>query len=255
MRWLKLVVSYDGTAYHGWQWQVDRPTIQGRIEEALERVTGERLRVTASGRTDAGVHALAQIAGCSTRSTLPPATLCRALNANLPEDIRIRQVELAAEGFDPISSTLAKRYRYYVQDARIHDVFWRRYAWFVPTPLDLSAMQQAAALLCGRHDFRGYQSAGSPRQSTIRHLRELSVRRQPTEFSTVVVIEAEADGFLYNMVRNLVGTLMAVGQGKQNSQWPRQVLEAGDRRLAGATAPPHGLFLAHVQLREDACPT
>jgi len=246
VRFLKLTVAYDGTAYAGWQQQRRRRSVQQQLQEAWERITGEPARMAASSRTDAGVHALGQVVSCESRTALAPHVLQRALNARLPEDIRVHEVAEAPTGFHATRAAVGKRYRYLIQDGGTPDLFLRDYCWYLPRELDVAAMQQAARTLVGQHDFASFQNAGSPRTSTVRNLRELTVARRRDERADRVVIEAEGDGFLYNMVRNLVGTLVEVGQGRRDARWPAQVLAARRRSLAGRTAPPHGLFLVSV---------
>jgi tRNA pseudouridine38-40 synthase len=246
MRSLKLTVAYDGSAYRGWQIQRDGPTIQGELERAIHSVTGESVRVTASGRTDAGVHALGQVASCSLESQLPDDTLVRALNANLRLDIRVLSVQTLPRGFDAIRDSVSKRYRYLIQDGPICDVFLRRYCWHLPTRLDIDPMRQASQHLVGTHDFACFQTSGSPRKSTVRCVREISIDHEIHFLSQVLVIEIEANGFLYNMARNIVGTLVRIGQRRESVDWPLTLLAARDRRLAGPTAPAHGLYLLRV---------
>ena len=245
-RSFKIVVAYDGTAYQGWQVQRNAPTIQGRLEQALRSVTGETTRITASGRTDSGVHALGQVAGFVSSTALAPDILQRALNAKLPDDIRVTGVCLARDGFDAVRDAVSKRYRYVIQDGGVSDPFARTTCWYVPQRLDDKRMQESANLLKGTHDFASYQGAGSPRATTERTIFEFTVRRQQRELYDPLTIEVVADGFLYNMVRNLVGTLVEVGRGVRDTGWPREVLEGRDRKLAGQTAPPQGLFLIAV---------
>jgi tRNA pseudouridine38-40 synthase len=246
MRSLKLVLAYDGTAYRGWQVQPQASTVQAAVEAAWRQATGEAIRVVASGRTDAGVHALGQAASLRTGSPLPVATLRRALNANLPGDVRVLAVTEAAAGFHAVRDALRKTYRYVLQDGGVPDPFTRRYCWYLPRRLDERAMQRAADPLTGEHDFASFQGAGSPRVTTVRTVQEFSVARHATELAGQVVIEITANGFLYNMVRNLVGTLVQVGQGRRDADWPNRILGGRDRRLAGPTAPPQGLFLVRV---------
>lgn len=246
MRTLKLTLAYDGTAYCGWQVQSTGRSIQGTLEKAWRTVTGEAKRLVASGRTDAGVHALGQVISVTTESSLPAATLNRAINASLPEDIRVRQVEQMRCGFHALRDARGKRYRYWIQDGGIPDVFQRQYTWYLPRPLDVAQMSLASEHLVGRHDFRAFQASGSPRKTTVRHVRELIVRRTVGELAQRIELEIEADGFLYNMVRNIVGTLTQVGRGKQSPEWVRHVLESGRREQGGATAPAHGLCLLSV---------
>ncbi|NIL99229.1 MAG: tRNA pseudouridine(38-40) synthase TruA [Planctomycetales bacterium] len=240
---LKITLAYDGTAYAGWQLQPDRLTVQGVLETALQKITGETIRVTASGRTDAGVHALGQVVGLTTHSQLPPEVLQKGLNAVLPDDIVVREVCEAPAGFHAIRDAQRKRYRYVINDAPIRDVFARRYCWQFSQRLDEGAMQRAARGLVGQHDFCSYESRGAPRQTTIRTVYLLEVcRREDGKLQ----IEIEADGFLYNMVRAIVGTLVEVGRGAEADTYPSQVLAAKNRSAGGATAPPEGLFLVKV---------
>jgi tRNA pseudouridine38-40 synthase len=246
LRFIRLTVAYDGTDFCGFQFQPNRRTIQTALEDAIFRVTGETLRVVGAGRTDAGVHALAQVVSFSTRCVYEPQALRRALNSELPEDMVILEVADAPHGFEAINYALGKRYRYLIDDGAARDVFARRQAWRVWQRLNISLMNQAAQLLCGTHDFRSFQNAGSSRLKTVRTVRELIVERRPYGDHDRVVIEIEADGFLYNMVRNIVGTLVQVGKGKQPISWPAEVLAAQNRKIAGMCAPPHGLYLVKV---------
>jgi tRNA pseudouridine38-40 synthase len=250
MRSFRLVLSYDGTAYGGWQRQANAPTIQAELERALAKIVGQPVRAVASSRTDAGVHALGQLVSFACETRLEADVLRRALNANLPRDIVVREVGDAPPGFHAIRDTVRKRYRYIVQDGPMPDAFARAYSWFVPQRLDVPAMQAAAAALIGTHDFRSFESAGSPRESSVRTVSDLAVRRQAGEFLDRVVIEIQADGFLYNMVRNIVGTLVQVGRHRECIGWVAEVLAARDRTRAGMCAPPQGLFLVEVDWRE-----
>ena len=245
-RWLKLTVAYDGGAYAGWQFQPDKPTVQGTFEAAWRQITQETLRVTAAGRTDAGVHALGQVVGLVTQTRLSNADVFRALNAVLPEDVAVHSVESAREGFHATHDAVAKRYRYQIHAGRTPAVFDRHYAWHYPQQLDGSAMHAAGQALLGRHDFSSFETAGSERAHSVRTVHELTVTRGVGELSDRVTVEVAGDGFLYNMVRTIVGTLVEVGAGKRGIEWPAEVLAARDRRAAGQTAPPHGLFLVSV---------
>jgi tRNA pseudouridine38-40 synthase len=246
MRALKLTVAYDGTEYSGWQVQPGQRTLQSTLERAFKRITGQPVRVVASGRTDAGVHALGQVVSCSIDSRLDADQLHRALNANLPPDVRILRVVHAPDGFHAIRDALRKRYRYVIQDGSIPDVFRRRYCWFLPERLDHCAMHRAAQSLVGTHDFSSFEASGAERASSVRTVLQLAVTRGELGLGSLLSIEIEADGFLYNMVRNIVGTLVDVGRGSQPEHWPAQVLAARDRRQAGRTAPARGLFLVRV---------
>jgi len=245
-RSIKLTVAYNGTAYAGWQVQPGQPTIQAAIETALLKITGEAIRVTASGRTDAGVHALGQVVSFETDSVLSAAVIRRAVDAETPFDITILNAEDAPPRFHAIRDAIRKRYRYVIQDDRLCDVFARGLAWHIPYKLDVTAMAGAAAGLTGTHDFIGYAASGFQARTTVRTISELSVRRAQGPLLPCIHIEIEADGFLYNMVRNITGTLVDVGRGAKAQSWPAEVLRLKDRNQAGMTAPPDGLFLVNV---------
>jgi tRNA pseudouridine38-40 synthase len=247
MRFFKLTLSYDGNAYAGWQIQANANTIQAELERAVHEVTGEQIRVVASGRTDAGVHALGQVVSFSSGTHLSADVLARAIDANLPKDIGILDVREAPEGFHAIRDAVSKRYRYIIQDGPTCDVFARAYAWYVPVQLDVEAMHTAAQTLLGTHDFSSFEASGSERATSVRTLTDLVVERRAGDHFDRIILEIEADGFLYNMVRNIVGTLVEVGRRKQPADWVAEVLAAKDRKLAGMTAPPHGLYLVHVE--------
>ncbi|MDA7977610.1 MAG: tRNA pseudouridine(38-40) synthase TruA [Pirellulales bacterium] len=261
-RTLKLTIAYDGTNFLGWQVQPQGRTVQGVLEEAASQLTGRPVRALASGRTDTGVHALGQVVSLRTESQHAPEVFVRALNASLPPDVSVLAAKEVNADFHPIRDCVAKRYRYIWRDGAERDIFTSRYAWHVNHRLDDAAMQCAADTLVGEHDFAAFQSTGAPRKSTVRTVTELSLCRretlpgfsaQPLQSSPeiaeengsrdFVVMEIAADGFLYNMVRAIAGTLIEVGLRKQPTTWPQQVLNRHDRALAGATAPPHGLFL------------
>jgi tRNA pseudouridine38-40 synthase len=240
-------LAYDGTAYAGWQLQPRVPTIQGTLEEALQRVVGRPVRIAASGRTDAGVHALGQVASFRCDTQLTPEVLRRALNANTPPDIDVSEVRLAPDQFHATRDAVAKRYRYVIQDGPHRDVFSRTTAWHLPKVLDVPRMQAGAALLVGRHDFQSFEAAGAPRKTSVRTIHELQITRFERQVWQPLAIDVEADGFLYNMVRNIVGSLVLVGRGVQPPEWIGRVLAAFDRTCAGPTAPAHGLTLLHVR--------
>jgi tRNA pseudouridine38-40 synthase len=247
MRWLKLTVAYDGGAYAGWQVQPDEPTVQGALEAAWLEITQETVRITAAGRTDAGVHALGQVVGVETSSRLSNGELQRGLNAMLPPDVAVLSVEDAREGFHATYDAQGKRYRYQIHNGRTPSVFERHWTWHYPQLLDAELMHRAGQALVGRHDFSSFESAGSERPDSVRTITELTVERGGGEMADRITIEVAGDGFLYNMVRAIVGTLVEVGKGAREVSWPAEVLAACDRRQAGQTAPPHGLFLVSVQ--------
>lgn len=271
----KLHLAYDGTRYSGWQTQPDRPTVQAALEEALGQVTGKPVSIVGSSRTDAGVHALGQVVSFESDTRLVPEVLQRALNAELPDDIRVFAAD-KAPGFHAIRHAVRKRYRYVIDDAPLGDLFQQRYAWRRPRRHDAEAMHLAAQALVGTHDFSSFENLGAPRTSSVRTVYELTVRRvgcvQPSADALsfepptgqgraggltvpgplpadALVLEIEGNGFLYNMVRNIAGTLELVGRGAQPEAWPAEVLAACDRTLAGPTAPPQGLFLLWVAHR------
>ena len=246
-----MTLAYDGTAYCGWQIQPGKSTVQETVELALRRITGQPVRAVASGRTDAGVHALGQVVSFRCDTRLKPEVLRRALDANTPEDIFIKRIETAPESFHAIRDAVSKQYRYLIQDGSQRDLFLRAYSWDIPHALDEGRMRRAAAVLVGRHDFRSFQAAGSPRKTSVRTVSRLDVKRRHYESSRPLAIEIEADGFLYNMVRNIVGSLVLVGQARQPPEWVAEVLAAADRRRAGPTAPAHGLALVEVRYRDE----
>ncbi len=252
MRFLKMTIAYDGTEYAGWQFQPDAPTVQGAMEAAVKKITGETRRVTASGRTDAGVHALAQVVGLQTESDLSDKVLKRAINASLPHDISVLDVVPAREGFDPIRDAVSKRYRYVIDDGKFVDVFESRYCWhYFSDQLDADRMHRAAQKILGTHDFVSFQTSGSDRSTTVRTVSDILVERRSTsKMGTPLVLEIEANGFLYNMVRTIVGTLVEVGRGNADEDHLTKVIAAEDRRAAGMTAPAAGLFMVRVEYPE-----
>ena len=246
MRNVRILVAYDGSKYFGWQRQDGFDSVQQRIEEALFGLVGERAHVFGSGRTDTGVHALGQVAHFHVDTQLDDDRLRHALNGNLPESIRIRRAETCAPDFHARFDALGKRYLYLVATSRFQPPFGRELAHWTYEPLDLAAMRAAAALLVGKHDFRAFGNTGSPRQTTVRTLRALRLLAHQRGFGVL----AEADGFLYNMVRTLVGTLLDVGRGRYEPAQVRAALETGERSLAGPTAPACGLYLLRVRYAE-----
>ena len=264
MPFFKLTLAYDGAEFSGWQAQPGRRTVQGELERAWQEITGETVRVTAAGRTDAGVHAAGQVVGVESATQLTPDSLLLALNAKLPDDAAVQRVEPAPEGFHATHDAKRKRYRYSIVNDRRRPVFLRRYAWHVPTPLDAAAMQCAGQLLVGSHDFASFQSVGSERESTVRTVFAVEVHRASVgeflrnsrsavsekppydESNSLITIDVEGDGFLYNMVRAIAGTLVEVGRGRREPASMAVVVAACDRAAAGQTAPAHGLTLLWV---------
>ena len=257
MRRIKLEIAYDGTRYNGWQRQPDAPSIQETLEKTLLKITRQKIAVTGSGRTDAGVHALKQIVAFTTESTLTPEVFYRALNGFLPEDIRILSAEEVPLSFHPIRDAVSKRYRYLIDDQRPFCPMTRNYCWIYREPLDVPTMQAAAEFLRGKQDFACFQSQGSPRETTIRTISDVSVQRLSCSqlLPSLIQIEVEANGFLYNMMRAIAGTLVQFGvEGRRGNSQPermREIIDSCNRSLAGATAPAHGLYLVNVAYPPD----
>ena len=240
----RLLLEYDGADFEGWQAQPSgHRTVQGTLETALQRVTGERVRVTGAGRTDAGVHAEGQVASVALSGAAEPERLQRALNGVLPADLAVRGLEAAADAFDARRDATGKLYRYSVWNAPVPAPLRRRRALWLRRPLDLPAMRRAAADLVGSHDFRSFRAAGSSVRTSVRTLRRLEVRG---EAGGAVELWFEGSGFLRYMVRNLVGTLLEVGSGRRDPGGMPVLLAARDRARAGPTAPAHGLTLVEV---------
>lgn len=246
-RFLKLTIAYDGANYVGWQVQANGVSIQQRLEEAWLSATGESLRITASGRTDSGVHARGQVCSLATDCPLGPHDLVRALNALTPEDIAVLAVEPAPEGFHAIRDAVEKTYVYQIQFGRILNPLRRQHCWFVPGEMDVDAMREAAGYLTGTHDFSSFQSLGAERQSTVRTVTRLEIEDRGQLPFPELAIWIAADGFLYNMVRRIVGTVVRVGSGRESTDWVREVRDLKVGRHKGRTAPAHGLFLDHVR--------
>ncbi|MBI3407643.1 MAG: tRNA pseudouridine(38-40) synthase TruA [Planctomycetes bacterium] len=243
MRNLKLTISYDGADFNGWQTQPGFRTVQETLETAIAQIAGkERIRVNAAGRTDAGVHASGQVANYFTTSHLDAATMLRAINAHLPADVAIRAVEEVPQSFDANHDAVRKLYRYVIHDGPVPSPFLRRYCCQSRHPLDAAVMARAAVPLRGRHDFHSFETDWPNRMSSVRTITHLAVNRA----GDYIWIDVEADGFLYNMVRAIAGTLMNVGRG----YWPEckvaEILASTDRKQAGPTAPAQGLFLMRV---------
>lgn len=244
MKNIKLNVEYDGTNYHGFQRQEEfhGPTIQGVLEERLETVTREKVRLTAAGRTDAGVHALEQVVNFYSDTRVPLDKMPKAINSLLPYDIRVKKAEYVEDDFSARFSALGKRYCYTIFNGRIASVFHRLYSYHVPQKLNITAMQEGARLMLGRHDFRTFCAAGSPAKDFVRNLTICRVDIN----GDLITINCEADGFLYKMVRIISGTLIEVGKGKIEPEDMPEIITSFDRNRARVTAPPQGLCLMRV---------
>jgi tRNA pseudouridine38-40 synthase len=255
-RTLKLTLAYDGSAFHGWQVQPDKPTIQGTLAHVIESLTGEKLLPQGSGRTDAGVHALAQVATFQTVSSIPTPNFRIVLNDRLPAAIRVLAVDEMPEGFHARHSARAKCYHYRIWRGDVVPPFLARYVTHHPYPLNERAMQQAATLVAGEHDFTSFaavdpdralrlaEASGDEKHTTnIRTIFESRIERHAEELLYIV----RGNGFLHHMVRNLVGTFLLIGKGSIAPAVIPAILEARDRRAAGPTAPAEGLYLVEVE--------
>ena len=245
MRTLKLTIQYDGTDFVGWQRQPNGTAIQGLIEDALTPIAGARVTVHGAGRTDAGAHALGQVASVTLGSRIDPPTLARALNAVLPPEVRILNVEEMDADFHARFSAVSKTYEYRIVNAPLVTPFLQRYVWHIIQPLALDAMREAAAPLVGAHDFAAFQGAGSPVESTERIVDRIEWQ-DGGGYDLPLVMRVIGNGFLRHMVRNIVGTLVEVGTGRWPAPCVGDILASGDRTLAGPTAPARGLFLVRV---------
>jgi tRNA pseudouridine38-40 synthase len=245
----KLLVEYDGTAYHGWQRQSNTHTIQGTIEAALKTMTQRSVTLIGSGRTDAGAHAFGQVASFYVQTKLTPNVFLRGLNSLLPADIVIKDCVLVKEGFHARYDAQSKVYDYRMLNRPIPVAIFRQYAWHIRKPLDLEAMRAAVLCLKGQHDFAAFKAAGSSQRHAVRRVIEVSLTgKDPNGY---VIFSIEADGFLRHMVRNIIGTLVDVGLGETSPEDFERILILKDRKQAGITAPAHGLFLQHVKYASE----
>ena len=239
---IRLLLAYDGTPFLGWQVQPQGPTVQSVLQESLARITGHETTVKGSGRTDAGVHALGQVANFHTTSRMAPLAFVRALNSMLPPEIAALAADEVDQSFDSQFSAVEKTYRYRIFNSRVKDPFEHRRSWQIPVELNIEAMRSAAVQLVGEKDFSSFRAAGCVASSPVRVMRSILITRE----GGVITFELTADGFLRHMVRNIVGTIADVGRGKFSTDDFSAILEARDRTRAGKTAPPHGLYLVRV---------
>ncbi|MGE5174313.1 MAG: tRNA pseudouridine(38-40) synthase TruA [Betaproteobacteria bacterium] len=245
---IKLTLEYDGTNYHGWQSQAGsgRPTIQNALEDAIKALAHEELKTNSSGRTDAGVHALGHVVNFKTSSSIPPAAWAPALNHLLPHDIRVLASEEVPQDFHSRYSAIGKTYKYRILSRRSPTALYRNYAWHVNLPLNLARMRRAIILLVGKHDFSAFRGSGCSAKTTVRTIRTAIIRK----VGDFVELSFEADAFLQYMVRNIAGTLVEVGLARFRPDDVKHMLESRDRKLAGRTAPPQGLYLVDVSYPE-----
>ncbi|MFA4910370.1 MAG: tRNA pseudouridine(38-40) synthase TruA [Desulfobacteria bacterium] len=244
MRNIRLVIEYDGTNYHGWQIQPNATSIQEIIEDRLKKITQEEIRLIAAGRTDAGVHAVEQVANFSTNSQLDINNIQRGLNSLLPPDIAIKEISEAEQDFHSRYSAKSKIYRYVILNRRFPSPLYRNFSWFIPFKLDIKEMKSAVQCLIGEHDFSSFKASGCNSHNPIRELYGISLDKDPKGF---IIFEIEANAFLKQMVRNIVGTMVDVGKGKIGVSEFEDIFLSKDRKKAGITAPPQGLFLVKIK--------
>lgn len=262
LRNIKLIIEYDGTGYSGWQFQLNAQSIQQVLETAFETLTHVKTRLYCSGRTDAGVHAIGQVANFRTESRMSPEAFVKGCKALLPADIVVKSAEEVPLDFNARFSATGKKYRYLIYNSPTPSALLRNYAWHVIKRLDLDAMQEAAGYLIGRHDFNAFRASSCDAPHAVRVVRSLDIMAAspdilplslnmppipaPPDGPRLISIEISADAFLKHMVRNITGTLAEVGKGRTSANKVKTVLDSLDRRAAGPTAPPHGLFLVSV---------
>ena len=247
MRNIALKLMYNGTAYHGWQTQKNAVTVCETLETALRKITGAPVHLTGCGRTDAGVHAERYVANFRTDSRIPTDRLPFAVNTHTPEDIAVREAVEVGADFNAIASCLRKEYTYRVYPSRLRNPFYRDRAYFYPRQLDEALMDRAAGMFVGTHDFRAVRSVGTQTRTTVRTVFYCGVRRR----GDMLELRVCADGFLYNMVRAIVGTVLYAAEGKISPDDIPGILERGERSAAGPTAPPGGLYLTGVWYGEE----
>ena len=247
MRTFKVVLAYDGTDFSGFQWQLNARSVQAELEAALAPIEGGKVPVAGAGRTDAGVHALGQVASFTLTNPIAADDLLPALNTRLPYDVRALAVEEVDPGFHARFSARSKAYRYRVSNTRVMSPFERRYAWHISRPIDLDAMREAAAELVGAHDFSAFQAKGGTTDSSVRTMSHSAWSEELLGGTDrMLTYDIAGSGFLKYMVRTIIGTLVEVGDGRRTPVSMRDLLAGKDRTAAGPTAPPHGLYLVRV---------
>ena len=242
MRNIKLVIEYDGKEFNGWQKQPNKLNIQGEIEQAIERITGEKVDLMASGRTDAGVHAMGQVANFKTNSNMPIEKFPIALNANLKKSIVIKSAEEVEERFHSRLNCKRKTYRYVINNSKYGTAIYRNISYHIPIKLDVEEMKKAVKCFEGEHDFKSFKSSGTSSKSSVRTIYNANIITEGDN----IAIDLTGNGFLYNMVRIIAGTLVEVGLGNIKAEDIPAIIEAKDRTRAGKTLPPHGLMLLKV---------
>ncbi len=243
MKNIKIVIEYDGTDYHGWQCQANLPTVQETIEDAIKQITKEKVKITGSGRTDAGVHAMGQVANFLTETQMDPETLRKALNSTLPRDISIIETQEVPDDFHAQFSSRSKVYEYRIFNRPHRPALQRNRVWHIPEKLDAGKMKEAAAYLEGTHDFSVFATADITVKTTVRTVKQIHVKK--TREGTILV-KIEAEGFLKRMVRMITGTLVQTGRGKLSPEGFGQILAEGQKTKNVFSAPPQGLFLKKV---------
>ncbi len=248
MRRIRLVVAYDGTNYCGWQIQPNGITIEEVLNRELSRITGEKIQVIGASRTDSGVHALGNVAVFDTESRIPPERFSYALNQRLPEDIVAARSEEVPQDWHPrYQDKIRKTYEYHIYNAKTPDPLKRKYATFVSFPLDIGKMREAAEYLVGEHDFASFCNIRTNALNTVRTVEEASIVKDGAD----ITVRVRGDGFLYNMVRIIVGTLIRVGRGFYAPERVKEILEEKERTAAGVTAPPNGLVLVGIEYGDE----
>lgn len=240
-------IEYDGTAYNGWQRQRTGLGVQACLEDALSDVADERIEVTCAGRTDTGVHASGQVGHFDTQSDRSERGWLLGANSNLPDDVNVTWVKPVADDFHARFSATARSYKYVILNRLVRSALYRRRAWWVYQPLDHQRMHEAAQILAGEHDFSSFRAAGCQASGPVREVQSISVRRD----GDWIVLEVTANAFLQHMVRNITGTLVAIGSGEEEVDWITELLEQRDRTRGGVAAPPHGLTLVRVDYPDE----
>lgn len=244
MRNIKLVIEYDGKEFNGWQKQPDKLNIQGTIEKSIEAITGEQVDLTASGRTDRGVHALGQVANFKTNSNIPIEKMAIAINSNLKKSIRILSAEEVDDKFHSRLTCKRKTYRYIINNSEYGTAIYRNLETHIPLKLDVEKMKKAVKFFEGEHDFKAFRASGTSSKSSVRTIYNAEVKQMPDER---IFIELTGNGFLYNMVRIIAGTLVEVGIGKIEPSEIENIIKSKNREMAGKTLPPQGLYLVKVE--------